>query len=217
MGLSALLGGAGREWRAQSEACASQITRAGSLQARQQNMPDLVVTARQLVKLYAVDRKPLAWQEYGDVALHVVASWPADLAYMVIYALRELKDEIGYDPVPPTLKAVEMLHALRPSAVQLHLAAGVRADDLVASADDRGRRAACIIAREISGVPLRYASAIYHSLDARAKGFVDDALRQFNPSGAKILQRAPRGWPPTLRGIFLGVLRRVLRILFGRD
>ena len=102
-----------RQWREHADRSRETIMRAAAFQASQHRLHNPLTSTRHLATLYAMSAKQQNWLEYGDVALHLVAAWPPDLAYLILYGLRELQSEIGYDPVPLVLKAVDMLPHLR--------------------------------------------------------------------------------------------------------
>ena len=160
------------------------------------------------------------WLEYGDVALHLVAAWPPDLAYLILYGFRELQSEIGYDPVTLVLKAVEMLPHLRCEGVALHLDPSDRVRQLRADPTERARSGAKILVREIVGVPLRWAQGIYRNLDPEMKPFVEEQLRAFSPTSARILMQAGPFWLFTgsgLRRVFFRLVKVIFGILFGKE
>ncbi len=93
------------------------MIRAAQVQGFALGVTSALELSEQLVTDYALDRRPLTtWQDYGDVALRLVASWPPDLAYLVLYGLRHSSRLQGRDVVPFILKAVEMMPHLNPRA-----------------------------------------------------------------------------------------------------
>lgn len=204
---------ASRRWEKLAAKSKEVIQRAASLQAQQYGVHSPIEEARRLALLYAVKRKRRDWREYGDIAFHLIATWPSDLAYMTLYAFREMHSELGYDPVPFILKAMEEIYHLRPENLELHLGMTEQVRRLFDDPAERGRTGAKIIAREISIVPLRWASGIYNTLDPAVKPFVEEQLREFNSHGADILSKGLRTWLLTRAGL----ARRLIRLLFGKD
>ena len=62
-----------RLWDEHATHCRKIIMRAAGVQARQYELRDPTVEAQRLVDLYAIREKKKDWQEYGDVAFHIVA------------------------------------------------------------------------------------------------------------------------------------------------
>lgn len=208
-----------REWHDHAQRCAETIMRAAGVQARQHGLSDVMSPAGRLIELYGLRDNPRDWREFGGVAFHLVATWPADLAYMILYAMRETKPPLGYDPVPLVMKAIEMLRHLRPENVTLHREMGGQAQELAGDPDRRARACACVIARELSGVPLRWASGIYSALDSELKPFVQEELKRFNPKAARILLNGCHSWLLTGAGLHRLLQRlwwAILRVLFGK-
>lgn len=206
-----------RLWHAHAHRCAETVMRAAGIQGRQHGIDSPIDAARELANLYYIPAKPRHWQEYGDVAFHLVATWPPDLAYAIVYALRELQSEIGHDPVPYVLKATEMMYDFRPEMVDLHLEAAPRTSDLVADPTARATAAAKLLARELSVVPLRWASGILHSMKPTAKKFVSQELQAFNPDGAAVLLGERYRWLLTGTGLVRWSTRCVMHVLFGKQ
>jgi hypothetical protein len=143
----------------------------------------------------------------------LVTVYPPDLAYAIIYALRDVKPGCGSDPVPLLLKAVEMMYCFKPAAVSLHLPSKILSQKFRDNPQEILRASARILVREISGVPLRWASGIYLALDATVKPVVREQLREFNPSGAAMLGDGNYAWLFTKSGL----LRALYRICFGKE
>jgi hypothetical protein len=176
-------------------------------------MANIIAAARELARQYQLEAKAADWHEFGDLAFHLVTVWPPDLAYVIIYALREVKPGYGSDPVPLVMKAIEMMYCFKPAAVSLHLPPTAQWQKMENDPHERLRASAKILAREISGVPLRWASGIYHALDTTVKPVVLEQLRQFNPGGAAMLERHGYAWLFTKSGL----LRVLFKICFGRE
>ncbi|MBI3933975.1 MAG: hypothetical protein HY316_04735 [Acidobacteria bacterium] len=202
-----------RQWDEHAARCGDTIMRAAAVQGRGYSISAPGCEAKRLAALYTIRDKHKDWREYGDVALHLAAAWPPDLAYSILYALRELQAEIGYDPVPLTLKAVEMLYYLRCERIKLHLERTGRVCQLMDEPVERAKCGARIIARELSVVPLRWASGIYDALDPGMKPFVQEQLREFNPKAADILLKSRSSRLLTRPRL----LRLIFRVLFGRQ
>ncbi|MBI5222835.1 hypothetical protein HY990_00270 [Candidatus Micrarchaeota archaeon] len=199
--------------------CGKTIMRAAALQGRQCGLRDPISAAERVAELYEVHSKPQDWRHFGDIAFHLIATWPADLAYMIIYAMREIKPALAYDPVPFIMKAVEMLPHLRCEAVTLHLEGGERTHKVIVDVDERSIACAKILVREISSVPLRHASGIYNALDKEIKPFVAAQLKEFNKNAATILLKSDWSWLLTGTGLLRmlqKVWRFIHRILFGK-
>jgi hypothetical protein len=124
-----------------------------------------------------------------------------------------MQNELGYDPVPYLLKATEEMFHFRPENVVLHIEMSEIPKALLTNPSERAKRAAKLIAREISVTPLRYASGIFNAMDPVMKPFVTDELRSFNPEAMDILSRGSRMWILTGSGF----LRFLMRLLFGED
>jgi hypothetical protein len=202
-----------REWQQRADESSRKIQRAATVQARQYELSDPGSAARTLAATYGMLRKPGDWREYGDVALHLVAAWPPDLAYLCLYGLREMRPELGYDPVPLVLKAVEMLYHLDCGRVELRLEPDERVGRLLRDPEERARGSAKIIAREISVTPLRWASGIFNSVDPDVRPFVREQLVEFNPTAARILAEGTSSRFLTWNGL----VQAVFRLLFGRE
>ncbi len=206
----------GRAWHAQAEKCAQTVMQAAGAQARSHGIADPVAAASELVERYALRSRQRNWQEFGGVAFHLVASWPTDLAYALLYATREVKPPLGYDAVPLVMKAIEMLSRLRVDNETVHLELSGRAQLLAEDLDERARAAARVLVRELSNVPLRWASGIYTGMDERMKPVVEQELRKFNPRGAPILLGASRAYLLTSTGALRTLSRAFNRIVFGK-
>lgn len=200
---------AGR-WRELAERASSLIVRASQQQRVQARIGELSQEVRRLSNLYDVPRKKPDWRDYGDLALHLAAAYPPDLAYVIIYGFRELVS--GSDPVPLIMMALEKLYYLRPDQLILQLDASAATHDLCRSAAARAERAMRILAREVSTTPYPYATGICDRFDPRIKPFLFQALLQFNPEGAPMLSKGPKAWMRT--GV--GVKRLLWRVLFGQ-
>jgi hypothetical protein len=202
-----------RRWRRISKEATEAIFRAAGHQARTIGIRDPAKESARLVELYKLQRRAPRWQEFGDLGLHLTVSYPPDLAYVVLYGLRGVVPDLGYDPVPLLLKALEEMYGFRPSRTQLQTDASILGLDEFNSPEGRAKKAAQILARELSTVPLRYASGIWVAADPKAKPFIYAALSDFNPRAAKILSARPKTWwlTPT------GAARGLLGILFGKD
>jgi hypothetical protein len=203
---------ASRNWEKLTAKSWEAIQRAASLQAQQYKVHSTIEEARKLALLYAVKQKRMDWREYGDIAFHLIATWPSDLAYIILYAFRELHSELGYDPVPFILKATERIYHLQPENLELHIEVTERVQRLFDDPAGRARMGAKIIAREISITPLRWASGIYNTLDLTVKPFVEEQLREFNPNCADILSNSSLAWLFTGSGW----TRWLIRVLFGK-
>lgn len=146
------------------------------------------------------------------MAFHITVSYPPDLAYTILYSLRGVTG-VRHDPVPLILKALEEMQGFRPSHAQLNMELTGSVHDAFHDSSIRAGKAAQILAREISTVPLRYASGIWVAANPRAQPFIHAALREFNPRAAQILARRPKTWWLTSTGI----VRGLLGMLFGKD
>lgn len=201
------------DWADISSQCTQALYRAAGQQAVQCRIQDPLAEARRLVELYGVDGKPQNWIDYGDIACHLVAVYPPDLAYVILYSIRRLSLKLSYDPVPYILKALEKLGYLLPDNVLLHVPTAAEIQLVLGTPEERSRRAARVLIREISCVPLRHASGIYQTMDRIQKKYVEVELAQFNPRAAAILFRGSSVWVWTKTGFF----RWLLQFLFGPD
>ena len=131
--------------------------------------------------------------------------------------MRELTPPLQNDPVPLMLKAMEMLYYFKPNRALLHMEINGVARQLMDNHTERAKFCAKIIARELSNVPLRWASGIYSALDPKVKQLVQEQLREFNPKAADILLKGSSSWLLTPTGLLRVILRSVLRILFGKE
>jgi hypothetical protein len=206
----------GRAWHAQATRSAQTVMQAAGAQARSHGVTDPVAAASELVELYSLRSRQPIWREFGGVAFHLVASWPTDLAYVLLYATREVKPRLGYDAVPPVMKAIELLPRLRVENATLRLELSGRARLLAEDLDERARAAARVLVRELSSVPLRWATGIYVGMDERMKPIVAHELLKFNPCGAPILLGASRAHLLTGTGALRALLRALSRLVFGR-
>lgn len=207
-----------RDWLEHARKCEQTIMRAAGVQARQHGVHDPTSPAGHLVELYGLRGKKRDWREFGAVAFHLVATWPPDLAYIILYAMREVKPPLDYDPAPLVMKALEMLRHLRCEGVSLRVEMNGQAQQLVQDLDERARACSRVITRELSSVPLRWAGGIYIALDPEIKPFVQEELKRFNPWGAQRLLKGSRSWLMTGAGLSLVVrraLQAVYRVLFG--
>lgn len=202
-----------RRWRRISKEATDAIFRAAAHQAQAAGIRDPAKEAARLAGLYSIVRRPRRWQEFGEVAFHIAVSYPPDLAYTILYNLRGCLADQRYDPVPLILKALEEMQGFKPSHAQLHTGPSGSGQAAFHDSSVRAGKAAQILAREISTVPLRYASGIWVAANPRAQPFIHAALKEFNPRAERILSARPRTWwlTPT------GAVRGLLGILFGRD
>ena len=209
-----------RQWQKNAQKAGEVISRAASLQAWQYRIHSPVEEARRLAALYCIHYKQRDWRDYGDIAFHLIAAYPSDLAFVILYAFRDMQYELGYDPVPYILKATEEMFHFRPENVVLHIEMSEIPRALLTNPSERAKRAAKLIAREISCTPLQWASGIFDAMDPAMKPFVADELRSFNPEAMDILSRGSRMWILTGLG-FLHFLKRLItfliRLLFGED
>jgi len=195
-----------REWERLRIKCIDEIQRAASLQAYQCGVISFESEASKLINLYRVNWKRMGWQEYGDVAFHLIAKYPPDLAYTILYAFRKNQTMIGYDPVPLILKAIEVIYYLQPKNLTLYIEMTNDIKKLSDYPEERAKKGAKVIVREISVTPLRWASGIFHNeIDPTIKSFIKDQMKDFNPIGYDILMKASRIWLITP----IGVLRRL--------
>jgi hypothetical protein len=209
-----------RQWLVHAQQCGQTVMRAAGVQARQRGIRDPLDTACQLAERYKLRGIKEDWREFGAVAFHLVSTWPPDLAYVLLYSLREIKPPLGYDPVPLVMKAMEMLPHWQPESSAFEAEENSQAQQVIRDPDERARACARVITRELSGVPLRWASGIYASLDPEVKRFVQEELRRFNPWGAQHLLTG-RNWSWLVTGTGLRLILRHLwrilfRVLFGR-
>jgi hypothetical protein len=212
MGFLDLLTPKSRKWRRHSRSCQDTMMRAAAVQGRSLGLNNPMPLAVELVNHYSLNRKQANWQEFGEVAFHLLAQWPPDLAYVILYGLREVKAMEGRDVVPFVLKAVEMMPHFNPTSANMRLTAPRNNPQLLKDSNERARSAAKLLAREISNVPLRWASGIYRSMDGTTKPFVAEQLKAYNPVGAAILLSDHGSWLLTKSG----VLKGLMRMLFGR-
>src|SRR5580658_5951904 len=108
-----------RRWRRISKEATDAIFRAAAHQAQAAGIRDPAKEATRLAGLYSIERRPPRWQEFGEVAFHLTVSYPPDLAYVILYRLRDAIPNLRYDPVPLVLKALEEMQGFRPSHAQL--------------------------------------------------------------------------------------------------
>jgi hypothetical protein len=207
-----MLSGKSRRWQELSFKARESVGRAASLQARQYGINSFVTEANRLSQIYDIRHKRKDWREYGDIAFHLIATYPPDLAFFILYGFRDVEFKVEYDPVPYILKATEEIYHLRPHNLKLSLNMTGRVKNLFDDPMERAKAGAKLIAREISGAQLSHASGILDLMDSRAKSHIEDELRSFNPKGAEILFKASRAWILTRTGF----LRWIMRILFGK-
>lgn len=187
--------------------------RAAAIQGRSHGMANPLLSATRLVADYSLHTRQSDWREYGEVAFHLVYQWPPDLGYVILYSLREVNALKGRDVVPFVLKAVEMLPHFNPIPSRLHLPGPGNKQQLWTDPDERSRAAAKLLARELSNVPLRWASGIYRSMDGTIKPFVAEQLKTYNPAGSAILFGKQHEWLLTKSGL----LKAIMRLCFGGD
>lgn len=202
-----------RKWKKLTIKCAETLQRAASLQAQRYGVHSPIDEAQCLASTYAIWQKRMDWHDYGDIAFHLIAKWPPDLAYSILYSFREIEPKLTHDPAPLILKAMEEIYYLQPDKLKLRLEITKQIQKLTEDSVERAKMGAKLIAREISVVPLRWASGVYHQLAPTAKPYVEEQLRNFNPQGAEILSKGPHAWLLT----FTGLLRILVRVLFGKD
>jgi tetratricopeptide (TPR) repeat protein len=196
-----------RQWKRICHKYMDAIQRAASLQAQQLGITAAENEAMHIINLYSVRWKQRDWREYGDVAFHLIAKYPPDLAYIIIYSFRGAKSI--YDPVPLILKAVEQIYYLRPRNLRLHLEMTEEVEKLLDCSEERAEKGAKIIAREISVSPLHHASGILHNeVESAIKPFINKQLSVFNPQGHELLMKASRIWLLTPTGL----LKRLTRL-----
>jgi hypothetical protein len=201
---------AARQWSIQSSKAHELIIRAANIQAVQRGI-DLEQEATRLARGYRLAQKPADWRDYGDIAFHLVAAYPPDLAYLLVYTISRLNLGRRVGRAPFMLKAIEQLYAVRPRRFTLQV---TMSDDnalLWQDPVERARRAARVLVRELSTVPLRYASGAYHQINSATKPYVDEELASFNPAAAALLPKS-KAWVFTPQA--LG--RAFFRILFGQ-
>lgn len=187
--------------------------RAAQQQLLQRRIGKLETEARKLWDLYGIGQKAADWRDYGDVALHVAGAYPPDLAYVLIYSLREIGRGTKSDPVPNIMAALEGLYFARPDRWKLHLD-GVDFDrEILESAEKRAERALRILVREVSAAPYRYATGIYARFHPRLKPLLIHLLAELHPAGAEILSNESRAWMRT----WTGVKSLIARVLFGKE
>lgn len=201
-----------RRWRRISKEATEAIFRAAAHQAHAAGINDPRSESNRLAAIYSIESSRRRWQDFGEVAFHLMVSYPPDLAYVVLYGLREAQ-RVRNDPVPLVLKALEEMYSFRPSQAKLSSDISARLDEVFTSPHKRAECAAQILARELSTVPLRYASGIWITANQKARPFIHAAFTSFNPRAAQILARRPKNWILTPSGIG----RKLFELLFGRD
>ncbi len=202
-----------RRWDKIAKESAEAVLRAAHHQAYLQRISDYREEARCLSKLYSLEQRPSKWQEYGEFALHLAVSYPPDLAYTILYGLRDAMPGVRFDPAPLALKALEEMHHFRPSNASLRLELTPGIIEAIRNPSVRAERAAHVLVREISCVPLRHASGIWNAMNPTAKPFVRAAMNAFNPRAARILSEEPKTWWLTPAGF----LRGLFQMIFGED
>lgn len=206
-----------RQWAELAARAAPLVVRAAQEQARLAHL-DIDSEAERLWTLYEMANKPPQWRDYGDIALHLAVSHPPDLAYALVYALRERGKSAGVDPVPMILTAVERLFFVLPGNLRLHLDRDLEA--VREPPPERARRAMRILVREVSVTSYPHAAGIWRQIDARLQPFLREALAEFNPRGAEILARSGGAWLQSSAGVRNALLRLrkwLLRMLFGKE
>lgn len=209
-----------RQWHEYAEQCGKTILRAAAVQGRQHGMRDPISAANRLAESYNIRNKSKDWREYGDVAFHLAVTWPPDLAYIVIYAFREIQPPIGYDPVPLIMKALEMLRYLRHENMIIQIEMDERIRKIAENPNELAKASAKLLVRELSSVPLRWATGIYRALDSEVRNSVRQELLEFNPKSAKILLKGGFSWLLTGTGllqILNSIWRAIHKILFGKE
>jgi hypothetical protein len=204
-----------RQWGELAARAAPLVVRAAQEQARQAHL-DIDGEAKRLWILYEMANKPRQWREHGDIALHLAVSHPPDLAYALVYAIREQGKSAGIDPVPMILTAIERLFFVRPENLRLHLDRHL--DAAREPPRERARRAMRILVREVSVTSYPHAAGIWREIDERLRPFLREALAEFNPRGAEILARSGGAWLRSRAGARNALLRLrkwLLRMLFG--
>jgi hypothetical protein len=202
----------GRRWNRISKEATEAISRAAAHQCHAAGFPDPLSESKRLAAIYSIDGGRRTWQDFGEVAFHLMVTYPPDLAYVILYGLREVS-RAGNDPVPLVLKALEEMYGFRPTCANLSPDAAGRYDDAFTRAEKRAELAAHILARELSTMPLRYASGVWTSANEKARPYIHAALVNFNPRAAQLLERSPRAWILTP----VGIVRSIVELLFGRD
>ena len=204
---------AARRWARISEEAQDAVARAASHQAQLRGISDPTHEIARLLALHGLSHTPPNWQEYGGLALYLAVAYPPDLAYFVLYSARHVGPAVPRDLVPYVLKALEEMVNFRVPHVPVVLRDYPDAEVAARSPEWRAEKAAHVLAREISCVPLRYASGIWEIVNPRAKPFLRSAIEAFNPRAAAILARGSRAHFMTPAG----VARGVFRLMFGKD
>jgi hypothetical protein len=166
------------------------FVRAAQYQAQLHRVTDPGQEMVRLLASYGLIHTPADWHEYGGLALHLSVAYPPDLALALLYSIREVKPRVQRDPRPFVLKALEEMVEFRVSTAPVPLQLHPNAELATRGPEDRARRAAQILAREISSLPLRQASSIWDIAGPRSKPFLREALESFNPRAAAILAQA---------------------------
>jgi len=204
---------ASRRWKRISGEAAQSIFRAAAQQANARGIRDANEEATRLTALYRIEGKPPRWQDFGELAFHLLVSYPPDLAYVIVYGIRVTARGLRYDPVPLILKALEEMYNFQPSHADLKTDHHIRSLDVFNNARSRADQAAQILAREISVAPFRHASGIWTTANPKARPFIHAAMRDFNPRAAQILTGNPNASWLTAPGI----LRALFQLFFGKD
>lgn len=194
-----------------------QIQRAAYLQAQVCGIRSPEEEINRLNNLYNISNKSRDWRDWGDIAFHFAASYPPDLAYLLIYALRQLQPVLGYDPVPYVFLAVQNLHRFRPDRALLRVERMAELEPFFSDSPTRSRAAAKLITRELSVTPLRHASGILACLDESIRLLALKELQHFDPEGATMLSRGNRMYLTTGAGLLRFALRGMSRLLFGKE
>jgi hypothetical protein len=195
-------------WHEQQQKVHTALHRAAHLQAEQLKIPQVIEESRRLLATYETGRR--TWSDCGDLALHLAAAYPPDLAMLVLYGLREV--DASWDPVPHVLTAMERLYHYRADREASALLDTPQMQILRHDRRERARCAARVLAREVSVTDYRTACGIYADFDSDVRPFLDEALRQFNPTGAAILSSQAGAWRLTR----LGLVKWLVRVVFGR-
>ena len=206
----------GRRWWRVAQKAGDTIMRAARIQGQQKGIRSVRDEAERLGKLYAIEDKGKTWKDYGDIAFHLIASYPPDLGFMVVYGFQVFQQKRGFEPIPFLFKAIEQSRYLNLQFwPQCQNELGHLEDFklLANNLDERARKAAKLLARELSGAVLTNASAIFHfDMDPRMKPLVMEEFKKFNPEAAKILDKSKYYW------LFTGsaALKYFSHLVFGK-
>jgi hypothetical protein len=205
-----------RRWWRVAQKAGDTIVRAARVQGQQKGIRSLRDEAERLGKLYAIEDMAKTWKDYGGIAFHIIASYPPDLGFMVIYGFQEFQRKLGFDPIPFLFKAIEQIQYLNLQFwPQCQKEMGHLEDfqPLVNNHQERARKAAKLLARELSGTALRNASAIFRfDMDPRMKPLVIEEFQRFNPEAAKILDKSKYYWLFTRSAL----LKSFSHLVFGK-